>query len=83
MFGPQPVAGVLYFYAEDQAVFDRVRAEDADVQFHKGLPDRETFDRMIEEFSGQHFLVILDDLMEEMAHSQLGQDIFTKLSHHR
>ena len=27
--------------------------------------------------------MILDDLMEEMANSALGQDIFTKLSHHR
>jgi len=82
LFGPAEVAGVLYFYSEDQPAFERLRAEE-DIKLFKGLPSREEFETMLESFEGRHFLVILDDLMAEMAQSPLGQDIFTKLSHHR
>ena len=83
LFGPETVDPVLYFYGEDQAAFDRVRATDSLVRFYRGLPTREEFDGMLDEMEGRHFLVILDDLMDEMSRSQFGQDIFTKLSHHR
>lgn len=82
LFGPADVAGVLYFYSEDQPVFEQLRSEE-DITMFKGLPSREEFEVMLEGFGGRHFLVILDDLMMEMAQSPLGQDIFTKLSHHR
>ena len=83
-FGPATTEDVLYFYAEDQPAFDRKRLEEGHgIKFYRGLPTREDFESMIAQFGGQHFLVILDDLMDEMAVSQLGQDIFTKLSHHR
>ena len=83
LFGPDPLEDVLYFYGEDQPAFDRLRQTDRRVEFHRGLPTREEFDAMVAQMDGKHFLVILDDLMEEMSRSQLGQDIFTKLSHHR
>lgn len=90
LFGPSPPAGVLYFYAEDQAVFQQKREEQnglsplqGGIGFYHGLPSREDFNNMISQFGGRHLIVILDDLMTEMADSPLGQDIFTKLSHHR
>ena len=90
MFGPSPVTGVLYFYGEDQPVFQQKRLEQnglsplqGGIGFYQGLPSREDFNNMVNQFEGRHFLVILDDLMTEMADSPLGQDIFTKLSHHR
>ena len=84
LFGPSPATNVLYFYGEDQPAFARKRAEEGDaIQFYRGLPTREQFETLIERFEGQHFLVVLDDLMNEMAQSPLGQDIFTKMSHHR
>ena len=84
LFGPAPVTNVLYFYGEDQPAFARKRAEEGEaIQFLRGLPTREQFEMLIESFEGQHFLVVLDDLMDEMAQSPLGQDIFTKMSHHR
>ena len=84
LFGPAPVTHVLYFYGEDQPAFAQKRAEEGDaIQFYRGLPTREQFETLIERFEGHHFLVVLDDLMDEMAQSPLGQDIFTKMSHHR
>ena len=90
LFGKNAVAGVLYFFAEDQTAFAKKRIEEKEVGplqggilFRRGLPTREEFEGMVEQFGGRHFLVILDDLMTEMADSPLGQDIFTKLSHHR
>lgn len=86
MFGPKEVAGILYFYSEDQPAFEVLRQQSEtynNVKLIRGLPSREEFETMIEAFNGLHFLIILDDLMEEMANSALGQDIFTKLSHHR
>ena len=88
LFGPAEVAGVLYFYAEDQPAFDALLRDNEGgggmiIKFVKGLPSREDFEAMVDGFHGRHFLCVLDDLMAEMANSELGQDIFTKLSHHR
>ena len=82
LFRPADVAGVLFFYSKVQPAFERLRAEE-NIKLFKGLPSKEEFEMMLESFEGRHCLVILDDLMAKMAQSPLGQDIFTKLSHHR
>ena len=77
----QPVAGVLYCYSEWQPMFRNPPG--GDVHFHQGLPTIEELDKYLDTFKQRHFLLFLDDLMSEVSQSQLMQDIFTKISHHR
>ena len=78
----QPVKGVIYCYSEYQDIFKNPPGG-SDVLFHYGIPTSDELERYIERFEGEHFLFIMDDLMTEMAKSSLGQDMYTKMSHHR
>ena len=77
----QPVKWVMYCYSEYQEIFKNPPG--GDVLFHYGLPTQEELESYIKGFNGEHGLIILDDLMAEMASSSIGQDMYTKLSHHR
>jgi len=57
LFGPSPPAGVLYFYAEDQPAFQQKRDQQnavnplhGGIAFYHGLPSREDFNKMINQF---------------------------------
>ena len=77
----QPVKGVVYCYSEYQEIFNHPPG--GDVHFHYGIPSPEELEQYIKGFGGEHFLLVTDDLMTEMAKSSMAQDICTKMSHHR
>ena len=77
----QPVKGVIYCYSEFQEIFNKPPG--GEVTFHYGLPTAEELEAYIQRLKGEHGLIIFDDLMSEMARSSIGQDMYTKLSHHR
>ncbi len=77
----QPVNGVIYCYSEMQEAFNNPPG--GPVKFHYGLPSREELDAYIENFGGQFFILIVDDMMSELSESTVFQDCSTKLSHHK
>ena len=77
----QGVAGVVYFYSEYQDVFTQIPG--GETQLHQGLPTEEELVSYIEPFDKRHIIVVLDDLMSQVASSTLLADMFTKMSHHR
>ena len=83
MFGPSPVSASVSVFQQKRLEQNSISPLQGVIGFYKDLPSREDFNSMLNQFESQHFLVILDDLMTEMADSPLGQDIFTKYSHHR
>lgn len=64
---------IVYCYSQAQPSFEKL----ANIEFHKGLPDTETFD------SGKNNIVILDDLMAEANDNIQILNLFTVDSHHR
>lgn len=77
----QPVAGVIYFYSEYQDAFAQIPG--GETQLHQGLPTEEDLVNYISPFDKRHVVVVLDDLMSQVANSALLADMFTKMSHHR
>ncbi len=69
--------GTVYFYVEDQPAYNR---EDLGrVRWHKGMPSYEELEDYVSDFQGKFFLMVFDDLLAQMAQSDLAQDVATKL----
>ena len=71
-----PPSKILYFYGIWQPLFEVMEKEG--VEFYQGLPTEE----MIEN-GGEHTMIILDDLQQEVVNSELIEKLFTQGSHHR
>ena len=74
MFSKEPLK-ILYFYGVWQPMFEDM--EKWGVQFVKGLPQD------LENDSGVHMLVVLDDLQDEVTKSDHVENLFTRGSHHK
>ena len=79
------VSKVMIAYSAWQPAFDRIEnevQEDKAILFHEGLPTEESFNDWVgTEYD--HKLIVIDDLSEEAASSQLICKLFTTLSHHK
>ena len=60
---------IMYRYGVYQSLFDEMKQTIPQISFHQGLPDRDE----IEQLAGG--LLILDDLMAEVAESRLMQEL--------
>lgn len=69
-----PPTDVIYFFAENQPIFNKMKR----VKFVEGLDIT-----LIDQLKGKRTLVIIDDLMDEAANSVKVSSLFTKGSHHR
>ena len=78
MFNP-PVDKVMYCYGVWQTLFEDMEKY-LDIMFHKGVASEETVDTFAD---GNHHIIILDDLMDEVVQSKDVQNMFTRGSHHR
>ena len=76
-----PVDKIIYAYSEYQPMFDEMRANIPRLIFHEGLPSKEDIERYTEGVN--HTMVVLDDLMLQVAQSQDCVHLFTVTSHHR
>ena len=74
MFAKEPQE-IIYFYGVWQPMFEDL--EKKGVQFVKGLPQE------LENESGHHKLVVLDDLQDEVTNSDQVERLFTRGSHHK
>ena len=82
MFEDEPPVSIKYCYGVDQELFKSMEQELSPlVHFQQGLPTQEE----IQEFTPdrQHRIIILDDLMSQVANSQTMQDLFCQYCHHR
>ena len=71
---------ILYCYSTDQPMYDEMEKQVPDIEFHKGLPPEEKIENLSD---GQHNLIIIDDLMMQLAKSTDMLNMFILGSHHR
>lgn len=76
-----PVEKIIYAYSEHQPMLDEMKETIPHLMFHQGLPSREDIQQLTEGIS--HTIVVLDDLMLQVAQSQDCVHLFTVTSHHR
>lgn len=76
-----PVDKIIYAYSEFQPMFDEMMSDIPRLIFHQGLPSKEDIEQYTEGVN--HTIVVLDDLMLQVAQSQDCVQLFTVTSHHR
>ena len=78
MFTTPPTA-VVYCYKEWLSIFDNLKKSVPNFITHRGLPTRED----IEEWAtGKHFILVLDDLQQQVEKDRESAELFTVGSHH-
>ena len=76
-----PVDKIIYAYSEHQPLFEEMRQTIPNFFLHQGLPSKEDIEQYTEDV--KHTVVVLDDLMLQIAQSQDCVHLFTVTSHHR
>lgn len=76
-----PVDKIVYAYSEYQPMIDEMVTDIPRLLLHQGLPSKEDIERYTEGVN--HTIVVLDDLMLQVAQSQDCVHLFTVTSHHR
>lgn len=76
-----PVNKIKYAYSEHQPMFDEMEQTIPNLSLHQGLPSKEDIEQYTEGVN--HTIVVLDDLMLQVAQSQDCVHLFTVTSHHR
>lgn len=73
-----PVKKIIWFYNIWQKLYDEVESS-LDVDFQEGLPT-EHFLKEIND--GNHYIIVLDDLQDQITKSNLCERLLTQISHH-
>lgn len=76
-----PVDRIIYAYSELQLMFEEMEKTIPNLSLHQGLPTKEDIEQYTEGVN--HTIVVLDDLMLQVAQSQDCVHLFTVTSHHR
>ena len=71
----KPVDKILYCYGIYQPLFDKFKKTFDNIEFHEGLPDDLPK-------NNKHFLLILDDLQNDVINNYKAQLFFTQGAHH-
>ena len=80
MFVKNPPKKILYCFGVFQSLFDEMERTIPNIVFQQGLPTEAD----LEEFaSGEHRLIILDDLLQQVIASKEMELLFTQGCHHR
>lgn len=78
--GAPPPCQVLYCYGIHQKLYDDMSTTLPNFSLHEGLPTEEKLDEFTD---GQHKLVILDDLVQDVVKNANMERLFTQGCHHR
>ena len=73
-----PPRKIIYCYSVWTKLFDDMEKK-LDIEFVQGMPQP---DKIKGIFDGQHHLICLDDLQQEVSNSKEAEKLFTQLSHH-
>lgn len=76
-----PIDKIIYAYSEYQPMFDVISQSIPNLTLHQGLPSKEDIEQYTEGIN--HTILVLDDLMLQIAQSQDCVHLFTVTSHHR
>lgn len=76
-----PPKRIFYAYGVSQPLFSEMRNVVRNISFHEGLPTREQLETWNMETPG-HKILVMDDLMQVGAKSNMLVDIFCQFSHH-
>jgi hypothetical protein len=80
MFENDAPKHVLYCYGVYQPLYDDMKSQCPFITFHEGLPNAET----ITDFAtGEHRMIVLDDLLNDVVQSTEMEKLFILGSHHR
>ena len=70
---------VLYCYGVYQSLYDDMKSQCPFITFHEGLPSSDTIKAFA---TGQHRMIILDDLLNDVVQSRDMEKLFVLGSHH-
>lgn len=76
-----PVDRIVYAYSEHQPMFEEMVQTIPNFSLHQGLPSKDDIEQYTEGID--HTVVVLDDLMLQVAQSPHCVQLFTVTSHHR
>ena len=71
---------VLYCYGVYQSLYDDIKSQCPFVTFHEGLPNEETIKTFA---TGEHRMIVLDDLLNDVVQSREMEKLFVLGCHHR
>ena len=74
-----PVHKIIYCYGVWQPLFDEMEKY-LDINFHEGVPTIGTINEFVD---GQHNIIVLDDLQDQVSNSLEAEQLFTRDSHHK
>ena len=77
----EPPRSILYCYGVYQDLYDIMEREIACIKFHEGLPSVSDISELTK--SGQHSIVVLDDLMSQVVNDKEAELLFTQGAHHK
>jgi hypothetical protein len=80
MFIQNPPKKILYCYGIYQQMFEDMKKAIPGLELHEGLPRQEAVEKFTD---GQHNLIILDDLMDQVTQCQEMELMFTQGCHHK
>lgn len=80
LYTEHPPVKYLYCYGCYQNTFDKMEQEFPNLTLHEGVPSRETIEAFAD---GEHNVVLLDDLMNEVVKNEHMETLFTQWAHHK
>ena len=80
MYDPEPPTAIMYCYGIHQPLYDDMQERISNLIFHQGLPSQCDIDQFA---TGDHRLIILDDLMQQVLESNDMELLFVQGCHHR
>ena len=78
----KPPEAIHYCYSVWQPQMFNSMLTESNVQFHQGLPTTDMIRSWSEEINGEHCMVVLDDLQQDVCSSKETANFFTVISHH-
>ena len=76
-----PPQKMIYCYSQYQKLFDDMEREIPNILFYQGLPAKEQIEEWVEDSA--HSILVLDDLMMQVAKSEDTVAIFSITAHHK
>jgi hypothetical protein len=80
MYVKEPPKKIMYCYGVYQALYDDMERTLTQLTLHQGLPSQTVIDEFAD---GQHGLIVLDDLMQQVLEQRDMELLFTQGCHHR
>jgi hypothetical protein len=78
MFSEKPESIIYCYKGQLNPEFSKIN----NIECHYGLPDIDAVNKWITKFQGKLFILCLDDLMLDISHNSLIEELTTRIVHH-